>query len=61
MSCQFIHDQVKKTNTKKISFVEKIQQADAILVGGGDGYMLQSMRTYHDQNLPFIGYNCGTL
>ncbi|MBT4921769.1 MAG: NAD kinase [Rickettsiales bacterium] len=33
----------------------------AILVLGGDGFMLHSIHKYVDHNLPFYGINCGSL
>ena len=33
----------------------------AIVVLGGDGYMLQVLHKYHKKKLPFYGMNCGTV
>jgi len=38
-------------------FTDDIQQADNILVAGGDGFMLHSIKQYHDYNIPFTGIN----
>lgn len=43
-----------------LSLVEKPEAADAILVGGGDGFMLETIRKYYDFEKPFLGINCGT-
>lgn len=42
-------------------FVDKIEQADAILVWGWDGTMLRALRKYYDYRKPFFWVNCGTL
>ena len=34
---------------------------DAIVVLGGDGFMLQTMHQYMSRNIPFYGMNCGTV
>ena len=36
------------------------QVADIIVVGGGDGYMLSTLKKYVSFNKPFYGINCGT-
>ena len=33
----------------------------AVVVLGGDGYMLQVLHKYHKKKLPFYGMNCGTV
>ena len=38
-----------------------IQKADALLVGGGDGFMLETIKKYRTHEKPFFGVNCGTL
>ncbi|MEK6746371.1 MAG: NAD kinase [Rickettsiales bacterium] len=35
--------------------------AEAIIVLGGDGFMLQTLHTYMKMKLPFYGINCGTV
>ncbi|MBT4988976.1 MAG: NAD kinase [Rickettsiales bacterium] len=44
--------------TKKIT---KDSNILAILVLGGDGFMLHSIHKYMEYNLPFYGINCGSL
>ncbi len=36
------------------------EEADFIVVLGGDGFMLHSMHQYHHLRKPFYGMNCGT-
>lgn len=48
------------THSKEI-FVDDISEADAILVGWGDGTMLRALRVHSDAQKPFFGINCGTL
>ena len=57
-SCQSLHDLVKEYPEL---FVDDLSLADAFLVGGGDGWMLDMMRKHKDDGLPFLGLNCGTL
>lgn len=38
-----------------------IDQANAVLVGWWDGFMLDTLKTYFDQDKLFVGVNCGTL
>lgn len=52
-----IQDQVAET----ITLVWSPEDADVILVGWGDGYMLQMMRQYKDYDAVFFGINAGTL
>lgn len=44
-------------------FVElgKKQKPDAILVLGGDGFMLEALHQHMARNIPFYGMNCGTV
>lgn len=37
------------------------EEADVIVVLGGDGTMLRALHTYHDLRVPFFGMNLGTL
>ena len=37
-----------------------LKQANIIVVGGGDGFMLQSMKKFVKYKKPFFGINCGT-
>ena len=36
------------------------QKADCIVVAGGDGFMLQTVKKNYNYNKPFYGINCGT-
>ena len=36
-------------------------EAEAIIVLGGDGFMLQTLHAYMKMKLPFYGINCGTV
>jgi NAD+ kinase len=44
-----------------VSIGKRRDQADIIVVLGGDGFMLQTMHRYMGKNLPFYGMNCGTV
>ncbi len=49
-------------NLKASGFVvEQIEKADVILVIGGDGWMLKSIKRFFNYQKPFLGINCGTL
>jgi len=37
-----------------------IEEADALVALGGDGFMLQTMHNYMDAGIPIYGMNCGT-
>ncbi|MEL6362581.1 MAG: NAD kinase [Pseudomonadota bacterium] len=38
-----------------------IEEADVIVAVGGDGFMLEALRTAADHNKPVYGVNCGTV
>jgi NAD+ kinase len=38
-----------------------VDQADALVTLGGDGFMLRAMHEFMDRDLPFYGMNCGTI
>lgn len=42
------------------SIVDRPDDADMFLVGGGDGWMLRMMREYGSYGRPFLWVNCGT-
>ena len=44
-----------------IKNIDKAEDISAILVLGGDGFMLHSIHKYMDFNIPFYGLNCGSL
>ena len=62
---------IDKTETEIISSVnvnslnirnkKRISEADLILVLGGDGTMIASIRSLHTFNIPFLGINLGTV
>ena len=37
------------------------EEADIIIVLGGDGYMLEAIKTHMDKNVPFFGLNYGSV
>ncbi len=39
----------------------KVEDADAIIALGGDGFMLSCMHKYHELKIPFYGMNRGTI
>ena len=45
---------------KLFSVLPSPEEADAIVVFGGDGSMLSAIKTYHALEKPFIGLNAGT-
>ena len=49
---------IKKLNTETI---KKASKAELILVLGGDGTMIGSIRNLHSLNVPFLGINSGTV
>ena len=61
----FIFDKTKKNNGLKNFFINKyknypLKLAKVIVVLGGDGFMLQTLKKYHKYNKPFYGMNRGT-
>ena len=59
-SCVDIQAQID-SYTWPNTFVDDLSQADVILVAGGDGFFLETMRAHHTSGLPFFGLHCGTL
>ena len=62
----FVFDKTKKANKlKKIirqsykSFSPK--KSNVIVVAGGDGFMLRTIKKYYRLNKPFYGINCGSI
>ena len=65
MKFHFLFDKTKKAKLlkKKIQKYHQnfsIKSAEIIVVGGGDGFMLQSLKKYSIFNKPFYGINCGS-
>ena len=48
----------KKFFEKKI-IITNIHNADCIIVLGGDGFMLETLKKYYKYNKSFYGINCG--
>jgi len=44
-----------------VEITKRRMGADAIVVLGGDGFMLQTLHNYMKMKLPFYGINCGTV
>ena len=61
----FIFDKTKKSQNLKKILLKKyknfiLKKADCIVVAGGDGFMLSSIKKYLKFNKPFYGINCGS-
>ena len=61
----FTFDKNKKSQSLKKKLLRKYinnsaTSCDVIIVAGGDGYMLSSLKKYVKFNKPFYGINCGT-
>jgi len=61
----FTFDKTKKSQDLKTKLLKKYNSinptiADVIIVAGGDGYMLNSLKRYAKFKKPFYGINCGT-
>ncbi len=54
---------ILSTNIKKLNseITKKASKAELILVLGGDGTMIGSIRNLHSLNVPFLGINSGTV
>ena len=52
---------IVNVNQIRSSDLNKISKADLILVFGGDGTMIGSIRSLHSLNIPFLGVNSGTV
>ena len=54
---------VTSANVKKLNkvFKNKVASSDLILVLGGDGTMIGSIRSLYDLKIPFLGINLGTV
>ena len=61
----FVFDKTVKAQNLKKKFLKKftnfpLKKADIIIVGGGDGFMLHTLKKFAKFNKPFFGINCGT-
>ncbi|MDB2414670.1 NAD kinase [Rickettsiales bacterium] len=50
-----------KSLRKKNDFIDNIEEADAIIALGGDGFMLHCLHEYMHLKKPIYGMNCGTI
>ncbi len=50
-----------KKNYEVVEISKRRTGAEAIVVLGGDGFMLQTLHAYMKMKLPFYGINCGTV
>ena len=62
----FIFDKsTKANNLKKIIFKKyknyPIKNSKVIIVAGGDGFMLKTIKKFYKYNKPFYGINCGSV
>ena len=58
------YTKISKESSNRIQSTYKffsLSQADAIVVLGGDGFMLDILKRYQDLDLPFYGINKGTV
>jgi len=61
----FIFDKTVKSLSFKKKILKKyknypVKNSDCIVVAGGDGFMLQTLKKYYIHNKPFYGINCGS-
>ena len=61
----FIFDKNKKAQNFKSKLIKKFsistpKKSSCIIVFGGDGFMLKSLKKLYKYNKPFYGVNCGT-
>ncbi|MEI6378814.1 MAG: NAD(+)/NADH kinase [Candidatus Falkowbacteria bacterium] len=54
-------DLARQVKEKHLQVTDDPQQADAIIVGGGDGTMLHAIHQYWQLKVPFLGINCGSV
>ena len=62
----FIFDNTKKAKILKRIIFRKyknysIKKSDVIVVAGGDGFMLKTIKKFYKFNKPFYGINCGSI
>jgi len=63
--CHFVFDKTKKSEKLKKTILIKYKSyspnlSNVIIVFGGDGFMLQTLKKYQKYNKPFYGSNLGT-
>ena len=62
----FIFDNTKKAKTLKKKVLSNyknysIKKSEIIVIGGGDGFMLKTIKKFYKLNKPFYGINCGSI
>tara|TARA_B100000929_G_scaffold150771_1_gene119434 strand:- start:1373 stop:2140 length:768 start_codon:yes stop_codon:yes gene_type:complete len=62
----FIFDRSKKAKILKKNILKNyrnwpIKRSNIIIVGGGDGFMLKTIKNLYKFNKPFYGINCGSI
>ena len=62
----FVFDKSKKSQYLKRIFLKKyrnfpLKKSDLIVVGGGDGFMLKTIKNLYKFKKPFYGINCGSV
>ena len=62
----FVFDTTKKSKKLRKLVLKKntnfsIKKSDLIIVAGGDGFMLRTIKKYYRLNKPFYGINCGSI
>ena len=61
----FIFDKTKQSQSLKKSLRKHknypIKKSDIIVVAGGDGFMIRTIKKYYKTQRPFYGVNCGTI
>ena len=62
----FVFDATKKSKKLKKTILKKnknfsVRKSAAIIVAGGDGFMLRTMKKYYKLDKPFYGINCGLI
>ena len=65
IKCHFVIDKTRKNKKLKKIFLSKYRNylpklSNVIVVLGGDGFMLQTLKKYQKYNKPFYGINSGT-
>ena len=64
--CHFIFDKTKRSKKFKKIVLQKynnfsLKKSNIIVVAGGDGLMLKTIKKYFKYNKPFYGINCGSV
>ena len=62
----FVFDKSKKSQYLKKILLKKyrnfpLNKSDLIVVGGGDGFMLKTIKNLYKFKKPFYGINCGSV